>query len=164
EVLEYLAKQWSHWRPGFPFTYYSLSNNFERQYESEKRISQGINFFAILAVFVSSLGVFGLALFMAEQRAKEISIRKALGADIAHIMLLLSKWFIGLIGLALVLAVPLSYVLLGRWLSTFAFAIEMNFIPFLIALIVVLLGTTVSVVAQLFRAALESPVKALRCE
>ena len=163
-VLKYLTEQWAFWRPGFPFTYYSLSDNFEKQYEKERRVGVGVSFFAGFAVLVSSLGVFGLALFMAEQRAKEIGIRKVLGAGATHIVLLLGKWFFVLITVAGLVSIPISYLLVQRWLATFSYASEIGFSPYGIAFLTIVLCTGLSIAIQLVRSAVQNPVTALRYE
>ncbi len=163
-ILKYLSGQWTYWRPGFPFTWYSLSDNFEKQYEKERRIGKGVSFFAVFAVFVSSLGVFGLALFMAEQRSKEMGIRKVLGADVFHCMLLLGKWFFVLMALAGLVSIPLSYWLANNWLRTFAFAVEVGYAPYMIAFAIIALSTALSIVIQISRTAVQNPVNALRYE
>ncbi len=164
QVLKYLAEQWTYWRPGFPFSYYSLSDNFEKQYDKEKRVAQGVSFFALFAVIISSLGVFALALFMAEQRTKEIGIRKTLGAGSTQIMVLLASWFFFLMMIAGLVAIPLSYWLATKWLDTFAFAVGIGYSPFVVAFGVVVFCTTVSIVVQLWRSSVRNPVHALRNE
>jgi putative ABC transport system permease protein len=164
EVLKYLAEQWSYWRPGFPFSCYTLSDNFDKQYENEQRAGKGVSFFAAFAIFISSLGVFGLALFMAEQRTKEMGIRKALGADTGHITVLLGKWFFILMISAGLVSIPLSYWLATGWLATFAFSSGIGYLPYLIAFAIVTLCTILSVTVQIFRTASQNPVKALRYE
>lgn len=163
-VLKYLAEQWTFWRPGFPFTWYSLSDNFEKQYEKEKRVGEGVSFFAAFAVFVSSLGVFGLALFMAEQRAKEMAIRKTLGADASHIMMLMGKWFFVLMVMAGAVSAPVSHWLIDRWLDTFAFSVGIRYAPYGMAFSIVAFCTLLSIVIQISRTAAQNPVKALRYE
>lgn len=164
QVLTYLSEQWTYWRPGFPFTYYSLTDNFEKQYEKEQKVGAGVSFFAAFAIFVSSLGVFGLALFMAEQRSKEMGIRKALGAGTSHIILLLGKWFLFLMVGAGLVSIPITYWLAGDWLKTFAFSSEIGFTPYLVAFVLVSLCTVLSIAVQLVRTASQNPVKALRYE
>lgn len=163
-VMKYLAEQWSYWRPGFPFTCYSLSDNFEKQYEKEQKVGEGVSFFAAFAIFVSSLGVFGLALFMAEQRSKEMGIRKALGADATHIILLLGRWFFVLMAISGLLSIPITWWLATDWLSSFAFASTVDYIPYVIAFVLVSLCTVLSIAVQIIRTASQNPVRALRYE
>ncbi len=164
EILKYLEEQWAYWRPGFPFTYYSLSDNFEKQYESEKRVGMGVSFLAAIAVFISSLGVFGLALFMAEQRSREMGIRKVLGAGSWQIMVLFGKWFIILMTAAGLISIPISFALTMNWLNSFSFATEIGYAPYAIAFVIVLSCTLLSILIQIFRSAVQNPVNALRCE
>ena len=164
EVMKYLEQQWTYLRPGYPFTYFTLSDKLEKQYEKEAKVGEGILLFATFAVIVSSLGVFGLALFMAEQRTKEMGIRKALGASITHIMTLLGKWFFMLMIAAGIIAIPVSYWIASGWLGTFAFATGIGIGPFVIAFVVVASCTLLSILVQIYRTARQSPVKALRYE
>lgn len=164
DVLKYLEQQWAYLRPGFPFTYYTLTENLEKQYEKETKVGEGILVFATFAVIVSSLGVFGLALFMAEQRSKEMGIRKALGASMSNILLLLGKWFFMLMLFAGILAIPVSYYVASGWLETFAFAAGIGVGPYLFSFGVVVVCTMLSIIMQIYRTANQNPVKALRYE
>jgi putative ABC transport system permease protein len=164
DVLKHLEEQWRYLRPGFPFTYYTLTDNLERQYEKETKVGEGIMVFATFAVIVSSLGVFGLALFMAEQRSKEMGIRKALGASIGNVLVLLGRWFFMLMLVAGVVAVPVSYWMASGWLETFAFAADVGVGPFLLSFGVVALCTAASIIVQIYRTANQNPVNALRYE
>lgn len=164
EVLKYLEQQWTYLRPGFPFTYYTLSDNLEKQYEKEAKTGEGILLFATFAVLVSSLGVFGLALFMAEQRTKEMGIRKALGASVGHILMLLGKWFFMLMLIAGAIAIPVSYWLASGWLDSFAFAASIGVGPFILSFVIIAFCTVMSIIVQIYRTARQNPVKALRYE
>jgi putative ABC transport system permease protein len=164
DILKYLTEQWTFLRPGFPFSCFSLSDNFEKSYEKEVKLSKGINFFALFAVLISSLGVFGLALFMAEQRAREMGIRKVLGATASSIMLLFGKWFVVLILIAALSALPLSYWAAHQWLKNFAFATSIGFTPFIIAIATILLCTLFSISMHILRTATRNPVEDLRDE
>lgn len=164
EVLKYLEEQWAFLRPGYPFTYYTLTENLEKQYEKESRVGEGIMLFTTFAVIVSSLGVFGLALFMAEQRSKEMGIRKALGASLGHIVVQLGRWFFVLMVVAGLIAVPISYWIASDWLKSFAFAAEIGVMPFLLAFGVIAMCTVLSIIVQIYRTARENPVKSLRYE
>lgn len=164
DILKFLTEQWSFLRPGFPFTYFTLSDNFEKSYEKEVKLGKGINFFAFFAMLISSLGVFGLALFMAEQRAREMGIRKVLGATAATIMLLFGKWFVVLIFVAALGAVPLSYWAAHQWLGDFAFATHIGYVPFTLAIGTILLCTLLSICPQMIRTVSCNPVDDLKNE
>ncbi len=120
--------------------------------------------FAFLALFVACLGLFGLASFTAEQRTREIGIRKVLGASVAEILLLLSKEFTRLVALAFVVAAPIAYFALREWLQNFAYHIDLGISPFLLGGGVALLIALLTVSAQALKASLSNPVQALRYE
>lgn len=163
EIVKHLTQQWSFLRPGFPFSYYSLADNFAKSYEKEVKLGEGVNFFTLFAVLISSLGVFGLGLFMAEQRAREMSIRKVLGASVSVVTVLFVRWFMVLIFIAAICAVPLSYWIAYRWLSSsFAFSAAIGFTPFIIAIVAILICTLFSIGTQILRTASRNPVKDLR--
>lgn len=161
-ILNYLREQWAYLRPGFPFSYFLLSDNFEKSYQQEIKLAQGINFFALFAIVVSSLGVFGLALFMTEQRSREMGIRKILGANSSSIAVLFAKWFFRLIFWAALVAIPLGYWGAQRWLKNFAFAVPVGVSPFVIALLTIAFCTLVSIGTQIIRTTFSNPVGALR--
>ena len=155
---------WQRFSPGRPLEYFFLDDDYDRQYRSEQRISKIVTAFTILALFIACLGLFGLAAFTAEQRTKEIGVRKVLGASVGGIILLLSKDFVKLVGLAFVLAAPLAYVVMGRWLEDFAYRVEISWGIFLLAGVAALLVALATVSYQSIRAAMTDPVKALRYE
>jgi len=163
-ILSYLAEQYSFWRPGFPFSYYSVTDSYDKQYEKERRIGVGIEFFSFFALLVASLGVFGLSLFMAEQRAKEMGIRKVLGASVRQIVATMSMWFFVLLGVAAVLAAPISYFIGSQWLRTFAFSATIGLTPFIVAFILIGICTLLSISIQMVRTARQSPVRSIGCE
>jgi putative ABC transport system permease protein len=150
--------------PQSPFHYFFLDERFNAQYRADHQFGQVFGLFAGLAIFVACLGLFGLALFTTTQRHKEIGVRKALGASILNILLLLSKDFIRLILLANVLAIPLAYWGVSQWLQHYAFRIEINAWLFVIPTLLVLLIALLTVSTQTIRAARQNPVKALRYE
>jgi putative ABC transport system permease protein len=162
DIVKYLTEQWVSLRPTYPFSYYSLADNFEKSYEKEIKLEEGINFFALFAALISSLGVFGLALFMTEQRAREMGIRKVLGASIATIMVLFGKWFVMLIFIAALGAIPLSYWAANAWLKDFAFATQLGYAPFAIAMAAILACTLFSISTQIVRTAARNPIEDLR--
>jgi putative ABC transport system permease protein len=120
--------------------------------------------FAILAIFISCIGLFGLASFMAEQRTKEIGIRKVVGASIISILYLFFKDFAKLIGLAFVIALPVIYFASAKWLSTYAFHIDLNWFIFVIPPLLLLIISLSTISIHTLRAALMNPVKSLRTE
>jgi putative ABC transport system permease protein len=121
EVLAFLKEQWTSLRPNYPFTYYFISENFDKQYESEERLSKLINYFSGLAIIIAVMGLFGLASFATEQRTREIGIRKVMGASVKDILILLNSGFLRLVLIAFVFSVPLAWWGMNKWLDTFAY-------------------------------------------
>jgi putative ABC transport system permease protein len=164
ETLAFVERTWRAVVPDRPFAYFFLHDDFDRQYRAEERFGQVFAVFGGLAIFISCLGLFGLAAFTAEQRTKEIGVRKVLGASAPDIVLLLNRDVTRLVALAAVLAAPVVYLAMHRWLATFAYRIEISWPIFLIAGLAALLVTWLTVAYQSIRAALADPVKALRYE
>ena len=150
--------------PAFPFSYSFLDADLENMYDGEQQMGKIFNILAILAIFISCLGIYGLSAFMAEQRVKEIGIRKVLGATTLGLVNLLSKDFFKLVLLALVIAIPLSWYYLNEWLQAFAYHINLSWWMFLVAGLAVLLITLITVSYQSIRTALANPVESLRTE
>lgn len=150
--------------PAFPFSYSFLDSDLENMYDGEQQMGMIFNMMALLALFISCLGIYGLSAFMAEQRIKEIGIRKVLGATTLSLVNLLSKDFFKLVLLALVIAIPLSWYYLNEWLQVFAYRISISWWMFVIAGAVVLLITLITVSYQSIRTAKVNPAKSLRSE
>ncbi|MEP2237247.1 MAG: ABC transporter permease [Maribacter sp.] len=150
--------------PNAAFEYSYLDKNLEKLYVRERRVANVGLVFSILAVFIACLGLFGLAAFVGEQRKKEIGIRKVLGANVISITQMLSIDFVKLIFIALLLAFPLAYWLMERWLTNFAFHINISYSVFIIAGISTLIIALITVSFQSIKAALSNPVKSLRTE
>jgi putative ABC transport system permease protein len=162
--LSSLKKQWDSFNPSGPLGYSFLDEKFASLYENEKRTQQIFSVFAILAVIIACLGLFGLATYTAEQRRKEIGIRKVLGASIGGIIQLLSKEFLKLVLISFVIAIPVSWWAMNEWLQDFAYRINIGWWVFAGAGTFALLITLVTVSFQAIRAALANPVKSLRTE
>jgi putative ABC transport system permease protein len=165
-TLEFLKQKWQAYRPNFPFQYSFIDERYEELYQSEHRLGQIFGTFSLLAVFIACLGLFGLASYTAEQRTKEIGIRKVLGASVGNIVLLLSKEFTRLVIFATLVSWPIAYYAMSRWLQEFAYRINLNqqsgtfFLAAVLAMAIALL--TVSF--QAIKAAVGNPIKALRYE
>ena len=161
-TVDYLQAQWQRLAPGFPFDYRFLDEDFDRLYRAEEDLVRLFTFFAGLAIFVACLGLFGLAAYSAEQRTKEIGIRKVLGASTRSITLLLSKEFTLLVSVAFFLAAPVAFFVMRRWLADFAYRIEISGWVFLLAGVLALTIAWLTVSYQSIKAALADPVKSLR--
>jgi len=150
--------------PSFPFSYNFLDQDIANLYRGEQRMGVLFNIFAVLAIFISCLGLYGLSAFMAEQRTKEIGVRKVLGASIFTIVYLLSRNFTKLILIAMVVAIPVSWYAINSWLEGFAYHINLNWSIFIIASLVALLIAWFTVGYESIKAAVANPVESLRTE
>ncbi len=159
--LERIAKQFN---PNYPFAYHFLDEAYEKLYNAEQQVSTLVNYFGLLAILISCLGLFGLAAFTAEQRTKEIGVRKVLGASVASIVTLLSTNFLKLVLIALVLATPLAWWAVSKWLGTFAYSTPLSWWVFALAGLLAVGIALLTVSFQSIRAALMNPVKSLRSE
>jgi putative ABC transport system permease protein len=164
QVLSRVEGVWRNLFPEAPFQYTFADQAFAASYRAEQRLGTLFSVFAGLAVFIACLGLLGLAAFTARQRTKEIGIRKALGASSRQIVQLLSKDFAGLVAGAVVVAVPVAYVVLQQWLSTFAYHIDLGVGVFVLAGGGALLVALLTVSTQAFRAARTDPAEVLRSE
>jgi len=150
--------------PDFPFEYQFLDEEFDNLYRSELRLGRIFNYFSILAIIISCLGLFGLASFMVSRRTKEIGIRKAIGASTPNIIVLTSSSFIKWVMVANLLAWPIAWFAMHRWLETFAYRITIHWWTFLLAGSLALTITILTVSYQSVKAAIANPVKSLRYE
>jgi len=150
--------------PNTPFDYQFVDEEYGKKFKSEERIASLSRVFTVLAIFISCLGLFGLASFVAEQRTKEIGVRKVLGASISQLWLLLSKDFILLVIIALFIASPIAYYVMGQWLQKFSYRSSIGWDVFAIACSGAILITLITVSFQALKAATSNPVKSLRTE
>ncbi len=164
ETMDRLEAQWQTLAPDTPFAAGFLDERLQYLYETEQRLGQLFGYFAALAVFIACLGLFGLAAFTAERRTKEIGVRKVLGATVPRIAGLLTKEYLVLMAVANVLAWPLAYLAMQRWLDSFSYRIDLAWWVFVAAGLVALTVALLSVSYQSLKAALTDPVKALRYE
>ncbi len=163
-LLTSMEKIWHKLNPGEPFEYSFLDDDFQKNYLAENRLSSIVSYFTLIAILICCLGLFGLATFSAEQRIKEIGVRKALGASVAGIVALLSKDFLKLVLIAIVIATPLSWYAMHKWLQDFAYRIDISWWIFLLAGIMALLIAFVTISFQAIKTANSNPVKSLRTE
>ncbi len=163
-LLAALKEQWSAFKPDAPFTYSFLDESYQATYQAELKTGQILSLFAMLTIFIACLGLFGLATFTAEQRTKEIGVRKVLGASVSSIVGLLSKDFLKLVLIAIVIASPLAWWAMNRWLQGFAYRIDIEWWVFALAGLLAVGIALLTVSFQSIKAALMNPVKSLRSE
>jgi putative ABC transport system permease protein len=163
-LLKQIEAKWKQIAPGQPFSYRFMDDSFEDMYRAEQRIGTIALTFAALAILIACLGLFGLAAFMAEQRTKEIGVRKVLGASITSIIGLLSKDFLRLVLIAIVIASPLAWYAMSQWLKDFAYKIDIEWWMFAGAGLLAIVIALLTVSFQSVKAALMNPVKSLRSE
>lgn len=164
QSLAAIERIFKKYNPEYPFEFQFVSEEYAKKYGDEQRIGKLALIFAILAIFISGLGLFGLASFVAEQRTKEIGIRKVLGASVLNLWQVLSKDFVVLVLIASVLAVPISYYFLNNWLEKYDYRTDISWWVFAIAAVGALLITILTVSYQAIKAALMNPVKSLKTE
>jgi len=162
ECIRALGALYSRLNPGATFDYKLVADAYKAQYQSEQTIAAVAKYFAILAITISCLGVFGLAAFTTERRKREIGIRKILGATERGIVLNLSQDFINLVLIAIVIAVPISYGITSRWLQTFAYNIDLSWWHFTVAGVLALMTALITVCSLTVKASASNPVDALR--
>lgn len=164
EALASLEKLCKQLNPKFPFTYQFSDEEYAKLYQTEQMTGKLADCFAFLAIFISCLGLLGLAMFTAEQRTKEIGIRKVLGASMTSLFVLLSKEFLFFVAIALLIASPLAWFAMSKWLQEYAYRIEITWSMFVIAGLVAVLIALCTVSFQAIKAAIANPVKSLRTE
>lgn len=164
EVLKKIESVFTRLNPASPFVASFVDEDYARKFSDEKRLGTLSTFFAGLAIFISCLGLFGLASFTAEQRTKEIGIRKVLGASVSNLWRMLSQDFVLLVIISSALAIPLAYYLVGGWLNKFEYHTEMSWWIFGVAIGGGILITLLTVSYQAIKASLANPVKSLRTE
>ncbi|WP_205195498.1 ABC transporter permease [Chitinophaga sp. Cy-1792] len=150
--------------PGYPFSYSFLDQDFQKVYNSEMIVGKLNTLFTCLSVFIACLGLFGLAAFTAEQRTREIGVRKVLGASVVNIVALLSGDFLKLVLIAIVIAMPLAWYTMHQWLQNFSYSIGLSWIIFAGAGIIAISIAALTISFQSIKAALVNPVKSLKSE
>jgi len=164
QLISFVKNKWNEFAPGQPFDYSFMDEEFNSMYHAEKRIGEVFSVFAFLAIFIGCLGLFGLAAFTAQQRTKEIGVRKVMGATISNVVLLLSKEYIKLILISFVIAAPIAYYSMNSWLEDFAFRTNVGFITLGFAGFTALAIAMLTVSYHAIKIAVTNPVKSLRCE
>jgi len=163
-LISDIKNQWSSYNASAPFSYYFLDEQFASLYSAEERTGQIFTSFAVIAIVIACLGLFGLAAFVIRQRVKEIGIRKVLGASTASITTMLSAEFLKLIIIAALISFPLTWFAMNKWLQDFAYRINIQWWVFIVAGGMALLVAAITISFQAIKAALANPVKSLRSE
>jgi len=164
EAIAFIKSKWSSINPDNPIEYQFLDDHFNEVYKADQQQSQIVGILSGLAIFISCLGLFGLASYSAEKRVKEIGVRKVLGASVQRIVLLLSMNFLKLVLIANLIAIPLAWWVMNRWLQDFAYRIDLSWIIFGIILLVSIMIAVITISFQAIKAAIANPVKSLRSE
>ncbi|HEV8508431.1 MAG TPA: FtsX-like permease family protein, partial [Chitinophagaceae bacterium] len=163
-AMRSIEKIWSRTFPEFVFEYKFLDDKIESFYKQENQLSNLYKIFAVIAIFLSCLGLYGLASFMAVQRIKEVGIRKVLGATVSSVVYLFSKEFIILIGIAFAIATPIAWYFMHKWLQDYAYRIKISWWLFIVGGIASIAIALITVSFQAIKAAVANPVKSLRTE
>lgn len=164
DTIRHIEKVCRKFEPGFPFEYHFLDEAFEILYKSEEQMSRLFNCLAVFAIFIACLGLFGLSLFIAESRFKEIGIRKVLGASVPSLIELVSREFVMLVILANIIAWPVAYYAMNRWLQNFAFRASLSAGTFLMSGFLTFIISLITISYQSIKAATANPVESLRYE
>jgi putative ABC transport system permease protein len=163
-LLATMKKRWGSYNTGEPFTYAFMDDLYSKTYSAEEKTGTILNIFSVLTIFVACLGLFGLATYAAEQRTKEIGIRKVLGASVTQVTQMLSKEFLKLVLVASLIAFPAAWWAMNKWLQSFAYRITVSWWVFIVAAAVALLIALITVSFQAIKAATANPVISLRSE
>jgi putative ABC transport system permease protein len=164
KVIAAAQAQFKRYNNDYPFGYTFLDDSFNRLYQSEQREGTLFVYFTAIAIMISCLGLFGLAAFSANTRFREIGVRKVLGASVTGIMTLLAKDFIKLVLLAILIAIPIAWYAMDKWLQGFAYRTQIGYSVFVFSGLIALLISLATISWQSVRAALANPVKSLKSE
>jgi len=164
QTIAAIAEAWKKIEPDFPINYSFLDDNFQRLFSAYLRLEKIITFFTIVAVLIAAMGLFALTAFLAGQRTKEIGIRKVLGASMSNLTTLLSRDFIRLVFIAVLITMPVAYWAMDKWLQTFAYRIHLEWWIFAMAAFIITVIAILTVSTQALKTAMANPVKSLRSE
>ncbi len=164
QTLAQIQAEWAELFPGNPFQYYFLDQRFAQQYQADRQFRQLLTWFSVIALIIASLGLFGLSLYHALLRTREVGIRKVLGASIGQVVVLLSQDFVKLVVIGGIIALPLLYWAMQQWLQQYAFRINLSWWLWALPFLLIIVLSTVVVGFQTIRAALANPVDSLRSE
>lgn len=162
--IQFLKSKWKEVAPGLPMENWFMDYEFGRLYENERRMSKIFLLFSGITIFIAILGLFALTSYITELRRKEIGVRKVLGASVMDLILLLCTQFFRLILIAFVISIPISFILMKQWLTSFVYRTPITIVVFIFAGLVVMLISLITVIYDTSKAALSNPIKALRNE
>jgi len=163
-TLKKVSSVWNELAPGFPFSYHFLDQDFEQLYRKDEQMAKAITLFSLIAIAIAALGILGLSIFMGESRIKEIGIRKINGAKVSEVMILLNRDFVKWVSISFVIAVPIAYYAMNKWLENFAYKTELSWWIFVLAGLLALGIALLTVSWKSWKAATRNPVEALRYE
>ena len=164
QTIARLERFYKQYNLGLPFEYKFIDDDFQALYASEQRVATLSRYFAAIAIIISCLGLFGLAAFTAQRKQKEIGIRKVVGATVTNVVVMLSKDFLKLVLIAVLIAFPLAWWAMNQWLQSFAYRINIGIEVFMIAGASIIFITLFTISFQAIKAAIANPVKSLRTE
>ncbi len=164
QTIAAIEASWSDIEPDVPIRYSFLDENFQKLYSDYNRLQKVISFFTLVAVVIAAMGLFALTAFLIKEKTREIGIRKILGADVAHLSLIISKNFLVLIIIAALIALPVGWWAAQKWLQTFAYRATINWLVFAIAIAAILVVALITIGSQTVKAARANPIKSLRTE
>ncbi len=164
ETLKYIENTWKSFEPDFEFNYQFMDERLDNLYRAEQRSNTLINYFTIFAIFISCLGIFGLASFMAEQKTKEIGIRKVMGASVSTIVRIFSVEFMKLVIIGNIIACPIAYYAMNKWLQGFAYHTEILWWMFALGAVLSVVVVVITIAYQSYKAATKNPAESLRYE
>jgi putative ABC transport system permease protein len=164
QAIDLIRATWNRLNPDHPLEYQFLDEHFRQVYRADQQVTTMVSVLAVLAILISCLGLFGLASYSAEKRIKEIGIRKVMGASVQSIVSLLSRHFVGLVLWSNLIAWPLAWFAIHRWLEDYAYRISISWWVFVLAAVLAMAIALVTVSILAFRAAVANPVDSLRVE
>lgn len=163
-TISFIENKWKEIFPGQPFTYQFLSERFNRQFGADEKRGLVFTMFTILAILIACLGLFGLSSYMVEQRTKEIGVRKVFGANEGIILLLIANDFLVLVSIGIIIAVPVSYYFMNRWLENYVYRTTIGVPLLLLAACLTILITFLTISYKAYQAAIMNPAKSLKTE
>ncbi|NIM57703.1 MAG: FtsX-like permease family protein [Candidatus Aenigmarchaeota archaeon] len=164
ETIAYVQGIWERFHPGYPVSYTFLDDRLNALYRNEARMMEMFGYFSMLAIFIACLGLFGLASYTTEQRTREIGVRKVMGATVSKIIILLSREFAKWVLVANIIAWPVAYFAMNKWLDNFAYRVNIGWMAFLLTAVLTAMIALLTVSYQSIKAAVANPADSLRYE